>query len=54
MNTINEKNEKSTFEQLRDIRDRISAETKDMTFSELEKYVESRLQESLFPKTVWV
>ena len=54
MNTTEEKKEKSTLEQLREIRERVSDETKNMTFSELKKYVESQLQESLFPKSVWV
>ena len=53
MNTAEEKKEKSTIEQLREIRDKVSIETQNMSFSELEKYVESQLQESLFPKSVW-
>jgi len=53
MNTVEEKREKSTLEQLREIRDKVSAETQNMTFSELKKYVESQLQESSFPKTAW-
>jgi len=53
MNTVEEKREKSMLEQLREIRDKVSAETQYMTFSELKKYVESHIQESLFPKTVW-
>jgi hypothetical protein len=53
MNTVEEKGEKSTLEQLREIRDKVSAETQNMNFSELKKYVESQLHESLFPKTVW-
>ena len=53
MNTVEEKSEKSTLEQLREIRDKVSAETQNMTFSELKIYVESQLQESIFPKTVW-
>ena len=48
-----EKKEKSMLEQLREIRDKVSAETQNMTFSELKKYIESHLQESLFPNTVW-
>ena len=54
MSTVDGKREESTLEQLREIRDKVSAETQNMTFSELKKYVESQLQESLFPKTVWV
>ena len=48
-----QKKEKSTIEQLREIREKESDETKNMTFSELKKYVESQLQESLFLKSVW-
>ena len=46
--------EKSTLEQLREIRDKISAETQNMTFAELKKYIEHQLQESLHPKAVWM
>jgi len=53
MNTVVEKREKSTIEKLREIRDRVSAETQNMTFTELKKYVEYQLRESLFPKSVW-
>jgi hypothetical protein len=53
MKTVEEKKEKSTLEQLREIRDKVSAETQNMTFSELKNYVEYQLQESLFPKSVW-
>ena len=48
-----EKNGKSTIEELREIRDKVSMETQNMTFAELKKYVEYHLQESLFPKSVW-
>ena len=54
MNKTEEKKEKSTIEQLRDIREKVSDETQNMTFSELKKYLEYQLQESLFPKSVWV
>ena len=50
---MNTTEEKSMLEQLREIRDKISDETQNMTFSELKKYVESQLHESLFPKSVW-
>jgi len=50
---MNTTEEKSTLEQLREIRDKVSDETQNMTFSEFKKYVESQLQESLFPKSVW-
>ena len=53
MKTVKEKKEKSTLEQLREIRDKVSAETQNMTFVELKRYIEYQLQESLHPKTVW-
>ena len=36
--------QKSMLEQLRDIRDKVSAETQNMTFLELKKYVDYQLQ----------
>jgi len=53
METVAEKKEKTAIEQLREIRDRVSEETKNMSFSELKEYVECHLQDSLYPKTVW-
>jgi len=53
METGVKKEEKTIIEQLRDIRDIVSEETKNMSFLELKEYVESRLQDSLYPKTVW-
>ena len=53
MNTVVEKKEKSTIEKLREIRNKVSDETQNMTFTELKKYVEHQLQKSLFPKSVW-
>lgn len=48
------KTEKSTIEQLRDIRDKVSMETKDMTFEQLKKYVDEHLQsQSLHGKREW-
>jgi hypothetical protein len=44
---------KSTIEQLREIRDKISAETQDMTFEQLKKYIDERMTETLHPKAVW-
>ena len=44
---------KSTMEQLQKIRDKISAETQDMTFEQLKKYVDDRLTETLHPTAVW-
>ena len=54
MNTVVEKKEKSTIDKLRDVRDKVSAETQNMTFQELMKYVEYQLNDSLFPKSVWM
>jgi len=53
MGTVTERKEKTAIEQLREIRDRVSEETKNMSFSELKEYIECRLQDSLYPKTVW-
>ncbi len=41
------------MEQLREIRDKISLETQDMTFEELQKYIDERLSGTLHPKEVW-
>jgi len=49
MTTEKQKTEKSTIEQLREIRDKISAETQNMTFEQLQKYIEERLTETLHP-----
>jgi hypothetical protein len=53
MKAEKEKTEKSTIEQLREIRDKISAETQNMTFEQLKEYVEERLKETLHPTAVW-
>jgi len=53
MKTEKQKTGKSTIEQLREIRDKISAETQNMTFEQLKKYVEERLTETLHPTAVW-
>ena len=53
MKTKKKQAEKSTIEQLRDIRDKISSETQNMTFEQLQKYIEERLTESLHPASVW-
>ncbi|MCL4482239.1 MAG: hypothetical protein M1445_06425 [Bacteroidetes bacterium] len=45
--------EKSTLDQLREIRDKISVETQDMTFEQLKKYVEEQLSNTLHPSRVW-
>jgi hypothetical protein len=44
---------KSTIEQLQKIRDKINAETQDMTFDQLKKYVDERMTETLHPTAVW-
>ena len=53
METVVEKKEESMLEQLREIRDKVSDETKNMTYPELKEYVEYQLQKSVYPKTVW-
>lgn len=45
--------EKSTIEQLREIRDKISMDIKDMTSEQLQRYIEQRLTETLHPKADW-
>ena len=54
METLTKKKEQSTIDQLREIRDKMSAETQNMTFEELKKYVEYQLQSSRYSKTVWM
>ncbi|MCL2436059.1 MAG: hypothetical protein FWD09_08010 [Lentimicrobiaceae bacterium] len=44
----------STIDQLREIRDKMSAETQNMNFEELKRYVEYQLQNSMYSKTVWI
>jgi len=53
MNTVVIPKEPSAIEKLREIRDTVSAETHNMTFQELKRYIENQLQESLFPQSVW-
>ena len=53
MKTEKQKTGISTILQLREIRDKISAETQDMTFEKLQKYIEERLTETLHPKASW-
>jgi ferritin len=53
MKTKQKQTEKSTMEQLREIRDKISVETQDMTFEQLQKYIEEQMKESLHPKANW-
>ncbi len=51
MTTKEVKTENSTVKELRDIRDKIGVEIKDMTYEELKKYVEEKL--TLHPTAVW-
>jgi len=53
MKAEKQKNTKSTIELLREIRDKISAETQDMTFDQLKKYVDEYLTETLHPNVAW-
>ena len=43
--------EKSLMQQLRDIRDKLSSEIKDMSYEQLKEYLEK--QKSLHPKSAW-
>ena len=54
MKTIQVKKEKSTLEHLREIRDKVSSETQNMTFEELKKYIDCQLEEPLHPDAVWI
>ncbi len=53
MKTEKQKTRKSTIELLREIRDKISAETQNMTFEQLQKYIEERLTKTLHPTAAW-
>ena len=54
MKTKKSNTEKSTIEQLREIRDSISVETQNMTFAELKNYIDKQLsQKSLHPINTW-
>lgn len=48
-----QKTGKSIMEELREIRDKISLETQDMTYEELRKYIDKRLSGTLHSKEVW-
>ena len=50
MKTTHEKR-KSVIEQLREIREKVSIDIKDMDHNQLEKYLSSR--ESIFPASAW-
>lgn len=51
MKTVKKKKEISVMEQLREIRDKLSVEIKDMSHKELKEYL--RKQKTLHPKSVW-
>jgi hypothetical protein len=53
MKTEKQQTGKSTIEQLREIRDKISEETQDMTFEQLKKYIDERMTETLHPTAIW-
>jgi hypothetical protein len=53
MKTETQKKRISTIGQLREIRDKISAETRDMTFEQFKAFVEQRLTETLHPNATW-
>ena len=44
---MNTKKEFDAVKMMREIRDKISAETKDMTFAELKAYIKSQLQKGI-------
>jgi len=47
----NKKKEKSAMQQLRDIRDKIGLDIQNMTFKQLQKYIDERL--TLHPPRAW-
>jgi hypothetical protein len=49
---IKEKKAKSAIQQLRDIRDKISSEIKDLSYVELLDYLDK--QNTIHPKSVWL
>ncbi len=51
MKAKKEKKEKSAIQELREIRDNIGLEIKDMTYEQLKKYIEEKL--ALHPTSVW-
>ena len=54
MKTEKQKIEPSTIAQLREIRENISAETQDMTFEQLQKYIAEHLTDTIHPDVVWI
>ncbi|WP_226995321.1 hypothetical protein, partial [Candidatus Symbiothrix dinenymphae] len=54
MTTKKQSVSRSTIEQLRDIRDKVSAETQNMAFAELKQYINKHLNSSsLHSNAVW-
>jgi hypothetical protein len=51
MKSETEKTEKSTVQELREIRDKIGTEIEDMNYEQLKKYIEDKL--TLHPIAVW-
>ena len=46
MKTIDKKKTFDAVRMMREVRDKISSETQNMTFSELKEYIENRIKES--------
>ena len=55
MKTEKKQQEKPMVQQLREIRDKVSAETQDMTFVQFKKYLDEQLAAvpAIFPHTPW-
>ena len=53
MRTKNKQTGKSTIETLREIREKVSSETQNMTFEQLQKYIQEKLIETIHPTVNW-
>ena len=53
MRTKNKQTEKSTIETLREIREKVSSETQNMSFEQLQKYIQEKLKETIHPTVNW-
>ena len=53
MKTKNKQTGKSTIETLREIRDKVRSETQNMTFEQLQKYIQERLKDTIHPTANW-
>ena len=42
-----------TIETLREIRDKVSSETQNMTFEQLQKYIQEKLKDTIHPTANW-